>query len=272
MNCLQPVRGHIGKFGRQFCQHPPHNPKTDPPVQGVDRANDIFVDKQENGRILAYSHGVENYELIANEEIAKDVLRDVEIEIDQNFKTNNWQADIKSILETINTASQAQIAMSENTNRIITDNRLEKAIREQTEAITNKPKDVKDPICPKLKLNQKLDTYWREVDNYEKEMIIVRPHRETADLVMKREMIKCLKECEVEEVKKFTLEHILEMEENMKTIKDIKAKIEERFGQTSRQKDLETRTRFMGLKLEGNITDFVNYMACLLYTSDAADE
>ena len=112
----------------------------------------IYLD---NGRILAYSHETGQYQLISNEEIAKDVLRDVEIEIDQNFKTNNWQADIKSILETINTASQAQIAMSENTNRIITDNRLEKAIREQTEAITNKPKDVKDPICPKLKLNQK---------------------------------------------------------------------------------------------------------------------
>ena len=47
----------------------------------------------------------------------------------------------------------------------------------------------------------------------------------------------------------------------MNTIQDIKNKIEERFGQTNRQKDLETRTRFMGLKLEGNITDFVNYMA-----------
>ena len=260
VNCLQPVRGHIGKFGKQFCRNI-QNQTNDPPVQGLDKANDIFVDKKEDGRISVYSGVTGKLEPMVNDELVKDIYREVEMEIDQNFTTNNWQEDIKNILETINRASQAQTTMAENTNRILTDDRLEKAIRDQTEAITSKPKEIKDPICPKLKLNQKLETYWREVDTYEKEMFIARPHKETAELVMKREMIKCLKECEVEEVKKFTLEHILEMEENMNTIKDIKNKIEERFGQTSRQKDVETRTRFMGLKLEGNITDFVNYMA-----------
>ena len=62
------------------------------------------------------------------------------------------------------------------------------------------------------------------------------------------------------QVKKFTLEHILEIEEGLRGVKDIKAKIEERFGQTDRQKDLETRTRFLGLKLEGDVTDFCNYV------------
>ena len=135
---------------------------------------------------------------IVNDEIVKDIYREVEQEIDQNFSTNNWQEDIKTILETMTRASQAQTAMAENTNRILRDDRLENAIKAQTEAITNKPKDVKDPICPKLKINQKLETYWRELDIFEREMAIARPHTETAELVMKRELIKCLKECEVE--------------------------------------------------------------------------
>ena len=159
LNCLQPVRGHIGKFGRAFCQHQPHDPRTDPPVQNIDNVNDIFVDKHENGRILAYSNGTGTYALIANEEIVKGIYREVEAEIDQNFTTNNWQEDIKTLLRTMTTASQAQTAMAENTNRILRDDRLENAIKAQTEAITNKPKDIKDPICPKLKPDQKLETF-----------------------------------------------------------------------------------------------------------------
>ena len=88
-NCLQPVRGHIGKFGRKFCTHPP-NHGDDPPVQGMDKANDVFVDKQENGRIMAYSCVAGKLEPITNDELVKDILREVEIEIDQTFKTNNW--------------------------------------------------------------------------------------------------------------------------------------------------------------------------------------
>ena len=98
-------------------------------------------------------------------------------------------------MKTIAQSTQAQTKMAENAHVALTDDRLAKAIRDQTEAITSKPKDIKDPICPKLKINQKLETYWREVDSFEKEMRIARPNKETADLVMKREMIKCLKEC-----------------------------------------------------------------------------
>ena len=154
---MQPVRGHIGKFGKNYCKNIP-NQNNDPPVTGVSKTSDVFVDKEENGKILIFSAVTGNLEPVRNDVLVTEIYKEVEMEIDQNFTTNNWQEDIKNILETINRASQAQTTMAENTNRILTDDRLEKAIRDQTEAITSKPKDIKDPICPKLKLTQKLET------------------------------------------------------------------------------------------------------------------
>ena len=48
--------------------------------------------------------------------------------------------------------------------------------------------------------------------------------------------IKNLKECEVEEIQKFTLEHVIEIEEEVKTVQNLKDKINDRFGQTDRKK------------------------------------
>ena len=113
---MQPVRGHIGKFGKQFCKNVP-NPTNDPPVQGVSKTADVFVDKQENGKIIIFSAVTGNLEPVTNDELVKEIYKEVEMEIDQNFTTNNWQEDIKTLLQTMTMASQAQTAMAENTER-----------------------------------------------------------------------------------------------------------------------------------------------------------
>ena len=259
--CFQPVSGHRGKFGIAYCQN-----QANPGFKGITfQINEIILDKKNNGQVTVEqigenSEGKMVFKNITDSEAIASYVTEIQDDLETSFQQTMYQKDVRELIGSIGQASDNQRGTLETIAKAMQDaNQTQTELTKIMKNISEKPKEVKDPICPKLKTNQKLETFWREVDNYEKEMIDVRDVK-TAEIVMKREMLKNLKECEVEEVKKFTLEHILEIEEGLKGVKDIKAKIEERFGQTDRQKDLETRTRFLGLKLDGDVTDFVNYL------------
>ena len=120
---------------------------------------------------------------------------------------------------------------------------------------------TKEPKCPKFIKGQKLEHYWKEYDEYEKDMLSCRPGNEIqARNHAVKELNSMLKECQNEEIRKYFISYILDNDEIYTSSTKIKEKINQKFGKTPKQEDRETRTRQKGMQLAGDISEYADYM------------
>ena len=120
---------------------------------------------------------------------------------------------------------------------------------------------TKEPKCPKLVKDQKLEIFWREYESYEKDMVSCRPGYEVqAKNQAVKELGSMLKECQNEEVKKYFNSYILGNDEIYRSATKIKEKLDQKFGKTPKQEDKETRVRQKGMQLAGDISEYAEYM------------
>merc|ERR1712015_391253 len=85
---------------------------------------------------------------------------------------------------------------------------------------------TKEPKCPKLIKGQRLEHYWKEYDEYEKDMLACRPGNETqARHQAVKELNSMFKECQCEEIKKYFVAYIMENDDIYTSSTKIKEKI-----------------------------------------------
>ena len=75
-----------------------------------------------------------------------------------------------------------------------------------------------------------------------------------------RDLVAMFKECEVDEVRRYCISYINDDDEVNGSIAKIKEKINRKFGKTAKQEDKEVRTRFKGMQLAGEISEYADYM------------
>ena len=95
---------------------------------------------------------------------------------------------------------------------------------------------TKEPKCPKLVKDQKVESFWKEYDTFEKDLISSKPG--TEDIAKKqavRELLLMLKECSNDEVRRYCTSYIIENNECNKSSEKVKEKINLKFGKTHGQ-------------------------------------
>ena len=154
-NCLQPVAGHRGKFGKAYCQNQPNTN-----YKGINiQSDEIILDKQENGLItveivVPALDGKLKLEQVIDRETIAGLVSEVQNDIETSFQQTMYQKDVKDLIGSIGQASENQRGTLETIARAMQDaNNTQTELTKIMKTISEKPKEIKDPISPKLKTN-----------------------------------------------------------------------------------------------------------------------